>query len=118
MSDTLELIVSVLFAASFIVVIAAFWVWAHGLDERIESLERRVGAAGRMATRASMDFKLYLPTLRKLGARVQDLEAEVADHRAFLNFIEDYMIEADVVDVTNNHPPVPLGCDCCNPELD
>nr|DAP53006.1 MAG TPA: Protein of unknown function (DUF2681) [Caudoviricetes sp.] len=114
MSNTLELIVSVLFAASFIVVIAAFWVWAHGLEDRIETLEIRVGAAGRMATRASTDFKLYLPTLRKLGARVQDLEAEVADHRTFLNFIEDYTIEADVTGIQE----VQSGCDCCNPELD
>lgn len=113
MSDTLELIVSVLFAASFIVVIAAFWVWAHGLEDRIETLEIRVGAAGRMATRASADVKLYIHSVRTLGRRVHDLEAEVGDHRAFLNFVEDCAIEGcPRVDAAES------GCDCCNPELD
>ena len=95
--------------------------WARDVECKLELLDWRSSRAGRRADEASnlvkregvAVFRLE-QRIRELELRSDNLEGEVADHRAFLNFIEDYTIEADVT----APQPLPSGCDCCNPELD
>lgn len=121
MNGIVGLVAFLVLCACFAAACVAVYMWARGVDAKLDLLDwrsshtrRRIEEVDDLAWRA-------LTVVRGLEKRVKELEAEVADHRAFLNFIEDYTIEADVVDVTNNHPalaPTLSGCDCCNPELD
>lgn len=113
MNGIVGLVAFCVLCACFLAECFAVMFWARNVELRLERLEVRVGAAGRMATRAATDVKLYIHSVRTLGQRVHDLEAEVGDHRAFLNFVEDCAIEGcSRVDAAES------GCDCCNPELD
>lgn len=118
MNGIVGLVAFCVFCVCFIASCFAVMFWARDVKCELELLDWRSSRARRRAEEADDSAWRALTVVRGLEKRVKELEGEVADHRAFLNFIEDYTIEADVVDVTNNHPPVSLGCDCCNPELD
>lgn len=96
--------------------------WARNVEDRLELLDWRSGRARKRAEEADDFAWRALSVVRGLEKRVKELEGEIADHRAFLNFIEDYTIEVDAApSLMNNHPPLAptlSGCDCCNPELD
>ena len=92
----------------------AVMFWARDVKCELELLDWRSSRARRRAEEADDSAWRALTVVRGMEKRVKELEAEVADHRAFLNFIEDYTIEADVT----APQALPSGCDCCNPELD
>lgn len=121
MNGIVGLVVLGVLCVGFVVFCFATVFWARDVKSELELLDWRSSRANRRANDADDSAWRALSVVRGLEKRVKELEAEVADHRAFLNFIEDYTIEADAVDVTNNHPPLAptlSGCDCCNPELD
>lgn len=121
MNGVVGLVAFGVLSVGFVVFCFATVFWARDVKCELELLDWRSGRANKRANEADDIVWRALSVVRGLEKRVKELEAEVADHRAFLNFIEDYTIEADVVDVTNNHPPLAptlSGCDCCNPELD
>ena len=109
-------------SVGFVVFCFATVFWARNVEDRLELLDWRSSRANRRANEADDFAWRALSVVRGLEKRVKELEAEVADHRAFLNFIEDYTIEAGAApSIMNNHPPLAptlSGCDCCNPELD
>lgn len=115
--------------AGFLALCFAVMFWGRNVEDRLELSDWRSRTARRAADEANNLLRMSWGAERKLEARIRelelridDLEGEVADHRAFLNFIEDYTIEADTApSMMNNHPPLAptlSGCDCCNPELD
>lgn len=121
MNGNVGLVVLGVLCVGFTVGCFAVTFWARDVKCMMELLDWRSGRANKRANEADDFAWRALSVVRGLEKRVKELEGEIADHRAFLNFIEDYTIEADVVDVTNNHPPLAptlSGCDCCNPELD
>lgn len=121
MNGIVGLIAFCVLSVGFVVFCFATVFWAREVKCELELLDWRSGRANKRANEADDIAWRALSVVRGLEKRVKELEGEIADHRAFLNFIEDYTIEADVVDVTNNHPPLAptlSGCDCCNPELD
>ena len=118
MNGVVGLVAFGVLCVGFIAGCFAVTFWARDVKCELELLDWRSSRARRRIEEVDDIAWRALSVVRGLEKRVKELEAEVADHRAFLNFIEDYTIEADVVDVTNNRPPVSLGCDCCNPELD
>ena len=121
MNGIVGLVAFCVLCACFAAACVAVYMWARDVKCMMELLDWRSGRANKRANEVDDFAWRALAVVRGLEKRVKELEAEVADHRAFLNFIEDYTIEADVVDVTNNHPPLAptlSGCDCCNPELD
>lgn len=118
MNGVVGLVAFCVLCACFLASCFAVMFWARDVKCELELLDWRSSRARRRIEEVDDLAWRALSVVRGVEKRVKGLEAEVADHRAFLNFIEDYTIEADTVDVTNNHPPVSLGCDCCNPELD
>lgn len=129
MNGIVGLVAFCILCACFTVGCFAIAFWARDADCKMELLDWRSRRAARSAEEANNLIRMSWGAERKLEARIRklelrvdDLEGEVADHRAFLNFIEDYTIEADAApSVMNNHPPLELassGCDCCTPELD
>lgn len=109
-------------SVGFVVFCFATVFWARDVKCMTELLDWRSSRANKRANEADDLAWRALSVVRGLEKRVKELEAEVADHRAFLNFIEDYTIEADAApSIMNTHPPLAptlSGCDCCNPELD
>ena len=122
MDGIVGLVAFCVLCACFAAACVAVYMWARGVDAKLELLDWRSARAGRRADDANTRTQRLSLVVRGLGKRVRELEGEVADHRAFLNFIEDYTIEADAApSIMNNHPPLAptlSGCDCCNPELD
>lgn len=129
MNGIVGLVAFGVFCVCFLALCFAVMFWARDVKCELELLDWRSRTARRAADEANNLLRMSWGAERKLEARIHelelridDLEGEVADHRAFLNFIEDYTIEADSApSVMNNHPPLELassGCDCCNPELD
>lgn len=129
MNGIAGLIAFCVLSVGFVVFCFATVFWARNVEDRLELSDWRSRGARRAADEANDLLRMSWGAERKLEARIRelesridDLEGEVADHRAFLNFIEDYTIEADAApSMMNNHPPLALtlsGCDCCNPELD
>lgn len=122
MNGIAGLIAFCVLSVGFVVFCFATVFWARDVKSELELLDWRSSRANRRANEADDFAWRALPVVRGLEKRVKELEAEVADHRAFLNFIEDYTIEADAApSIMNNHPPLAptlSGCDCCNPELD
>lgn len=118
MNGIVGLVAFCVLSAGFLVLCFAFFLGTRDVKCKLELLDWRSSRARRRIEEVDDLAWRALTVVRGLEKRVKELEAEVADHRAFLNFIEDYTIEADTVDVTNNHPPLSSGCDCCNPELD
>ena len=100
--------------ACFIAGCFAVMFWARDVKCELELLDWRSARARRRIEEVDDIAWRALAVVRGLEKRVKELEAEVADHRAFLNFIEDYTIEAGVT----APQALPSGCDCCNPELD
>lgn len=122
MNGVVGLVAFCVLCACFAAACVTVYMWARGVDAKLELLDWRSARAGRRADDANTRTQRLSLVVRGLGKRVRELEAEVADHRAFLNFIEDYTIEADAApSMMNNHPPLAptlSGCDCCKPELD
>ena len=122
MNGIAGLIAFCVLSVGFVVFCFATVFWARDVKSELELLDWRSGRANKRANEAGDIAWRALSVVRGLEKRVKELEGEVADHRAFLNFIEDYTIEADVApSIMNNHPPLAptlSGCDCCNPELD
>lgn len=122
MNGVVGLVAFGVLSAGFVVFCFATVFWARDVKSELELLDWRSSRANRRANEADDIVWRALSVGRGLEKRVKELEAEVADHRAFLNFIEDYTIEADAApSMMNNHPPLAptlSGCDCCNPELD
>lgn len=122
MNGIVGLIAFCVLSVGFVVFCFATVFWARDVKCMTELLDWRSSRANRRANEADDSAWRALSVVRGLEKRVKELEAEVADHRAFLNFIEDYTIEADAApSIMNNHPPLAptlSGCDCCNPELD
>lgn len=120
MNGTVGLVAFGVLSVGFVIGCFAICWWAHSVEARLDLFDYRTRVAKRGNVDLRGDVRLLEAVVRKQGRRLHDVEAEVADHRAFLNFIEDYTIEADTstVDITNHHPPMSHGCDCCNPELD
>ena len=121
MNGVVGLVAFCVLCACFLASCFAVMFWARDVKCELELLDWRSARAGRSAEEANNLIRMSWGTERKLEARIwelelraDELEAEVADHRAFLNFIEDYTIEADATGIQE----VPSGCDCCNPELD
>lgn len=102
----------------FVALCFAIVFWARDVKCNLDLLDWRSSRARRRIEEVDDLVWRALSVVRGLEKRAKELEAEVADHRAFLSFVEDCAIETRVEDVMNNHPPVSLGCDCCNPELD
>jgi hypothetical protein len=107
--------------AGFLALCFAVMFWGRSVECKLGLSDWRSRAARRAADEANNLLRISWGVERKLEARIRelelridDLEGEVADHRAFLNFIEDYTIEADVA----GSRALLSGCDCCNPELD
>jgi hypothetical protein len=114
MEGTVGLVAFCILSAGFLTLCFAACFWARDVKCELELLDWRSSRARRRIEEVDDLAWRALSVVRGLEKRVKELEAEVADHRAFLNFIEDYTIEADVT-----APQVlPSGCDCCNPELD
>lgn len=99
--------------AGFLTLCFAVIFWARDVECRLELLDWRSSTARRRADEANSLIRMSWGAECKLENRIRELENEIADHRAFLNFIEDYTIEAD----SGKGCPA-SGCDCCNPELD
>lgn len=119
MNGIVGLVAFCVLCACFAAACVAVYMWARDVKCMMELLDWRSSRARRRIEEVDDLAWRALAVVRGLEKRVKELEAEVADHRAFLNFIEDYTIEADAApSIMNNHPPVSLGCDCCNPELD
>lgn len=122
MNGIAGLIAFCVLSVGFVVFCFATVFWARDVKRMMDLLYWRSSRAGRRAEEADDFAWRLLSVLRGLEKRVKELEGAIADHRAFLNFIEDYTIEADAApSIMNNHPPLALtlsGCDCCNPELD
>lgn len=122
MNGIVGLVVLGVLCVGFTVGCFAVTFWARDVKSELELLDWRSGRANKRANEADDFAWRALSVVRGLEKRVKELEGEVADHRAFLNFIEDYTIEADAApSIMNNHPPLAptlSGCDCCNPELD
>ena len=122
MNGVVGLIAFCVLSVGFVVFCFATVFWARNVEDRLELLDWRSGRANRRANEADDSAWRAPSVVRGLEKRVKELEGEVADHRAFLNFIEDYTIEADTApSIMNNHPPLAptlSGCDCYNPELD
>ena len=122
MNGIVGLVAFCVLCACFAAVCVAVYMWARGVDAKLELLDWRSARAGRRADEANNLIRMSWGVECKLENRIRELENEIADHRAFLNFIEDYTIEADAApSVMNNHSPLAptlSDCDCCNPELD
>lgn len=122
MNGIAGLIAFCVLSVGFVVFCFATVFWARNVEDRLGLLDWRSGRARKCAEEADDLAWRALSVVRGLEKRVKELEGEIADHRAFLNFVEDYTIEADAApSVMNNHPPLAptlSGCDCCNPELD
>lgn len=114
MEGTVGLVAFCVLCACFIAGCFAIMFWACDVKCELELLDWRSARARRRIEEVDDLAWRALTVVRGLEKRVKELEGEVADHRAFLNFIEDYTIEADVTGIQE----VPSGCDCCNPELD
>lgn len=121
MNGVVGLVALGVLCAGFLALCFAIIFWARDVKCELELLDWRSGRARERADEASNLVKLEGVAVFKLDQRIRELElrsdnleGEVADHRAFLNFIEDYTIEADVTAPQSS----PSGCDCCNPELD
>jgi hypothetical protein len=114
MEDTVGLVTFCVLSAGFLVLCFAIFFGARDVKCELELLDWRSSHARRRIEEVDDIAWRALAVVRGLEKRVKELEAEVADHRAFLNFIEDYTIEADATGIQE----VPSGCDCCNPELD
>lgn len=114
MEGTVGLVAFCVLCACFIAGCFAVMFWARDVKCELELLDWRSARARRRIEEVDDIAWRALAVVRGLEKRVKELEAEVADHRAFLNFIEDYTIEADVT----APQALPSGCDCCNPELD
>lgn len=114
MNGIVGLVAFCVLCACFAAACVTVYMWARGVDAKLELLDWRSSRARRRIEEVDDLAWRALSVVRGLEKRVKELEAEVADHRAFLNFIEDYMIEADATGIQE----VPSGCDCCNPELD
>lgn len=122
MNGVVGLVAFGVLCACFLALVFAVLFWARSVDCKLELLDWRSSRARRRIEEVDDLAWRALAVVRGLEKRVKELEGEVADHRAFLNFIEDYTIEADAApSIMNNHPPLAptlSGCDCCNPELD
>lgn len=114
MEGVIGLVAFCILSACFTVGCFAIVFWARDVKCELELLDWRSGRARKLADDADARTQRLLFVVWGLEKRVKELEGEVADHRAFLNFIEDYTIEADVA----APQALPSGCDCCNPELD
>ena len=114
MNGTVGLVAFCVLSVGFVVFCFATVFWARDVKCMMELLDWRSSRARRRIEEVDDLAWRALSVVRGLEKRVKELEAEVADHRAFLNFIEDYTIEADVT----APQALPSGCDCCNPELD
>lgn len=120
MNGIVGLVAFCVLGACFIAGHLAVLFWARNVEDRIEVLEWRTKRAERAASEANNLIRMSWGAERKLEARIRglelrvdELEAEIADHRAFLNFVEDCAIEGcPRVEAAES------GCDCCNPELD
>nr|DAR31524.1 MAG TPA: zipper dimerization domain transcription factor-like protein [Caudoviricetes sp.] len=114
MNGVVGLVAFCVLCACFIAACFAVMFWARDVKCELELLDWRSSRARRRIEEVDELAWRALSVVRGLEKRVKELEAEVADHRAFLNFIEDYTIEADAA----APQALPSGCDCCNPELD
>lgn len=114
MEGTVGLVAFCVLCACFIAGCFAIMFWVRDVKCELELLDWRSSRARRRIEEVDDLAWRALAVVRGLEKRVKELEGEVADHRAFLNFIEDYTIEADVT----APQALPSGCDCCNPELD
>lgn len=114
MNGVVGLVAFCVLCACFIAACFAVMFWARDVKCELELLDWRSARARRRIEEVDDIAWRALTVVRGLEKRVKELEAEVADRRAFLNFIEDYAIEADVT----APQALPSGCDCCNPELD
>lgn len=114
MNGIVGLVAFCVLSAGFLVLCFAIFFGARDVKCELELLDWRSARARRRAEEADDSAWRALSVVRNLEKGVKELEAEVGDHRAFLNFIEDYTIEADVT----GSQVLPSGCDCCNPELD
>ena len=114
MNGIVGLVAFCVLCACFIAECFAVMFWARDVKCELELLGWRSSRARRRIEEVDDLAWRALTVVRGMEKRVKELEAEVADHRAFLNFIEDYTIEADATGIQE----VPSGCDCCNPELD
>lgn len=114
MNGIVGLVAFCVLCACFLASCFAVMSWARDVKCELELLDWRSSRARRRIEEVDDLAWRALSVVRGLEKRVKELEAEVADHRAFLNFIEDYTIEADATGIQE----VQSGCDCCNPELD
>lgn len=114
MNGIVGLVAFCVLCACFIAACFAVMFWAHDVKCELELLDWRSARARRRIEEVDDLAWRALSVVRGLEKRVKELEGEVADHRAFLNFIEDYTIEADAT----APQALPSGCDCRNPELD
>lgn len=114
MNGIVGLVAFCVLCACFTAACFAACFWARDVKCMMELLDWRSSRARRRIEEVDDLAWRALTVVRGLEKRVKELEAEVAGHRAFLNFIEDYTIEADVT----APQALPSGCDCCNPELD
>lgn len=114
MNGIVGLVAFCVLCACFTAACFAVLFWARDVKCELELLDWRSSRARRRIEEVDDLAWRALTVVRGLEKRVKELEGEVADHRAFLNFIEDYTIETDATGIQE----VPSGCDCCNPELD